>query len=332
MMQPTPPNLALDRRGLLAGAAALALAVPIGSATAQTAPAAGNANAYRFRIGAFNALVVSDGQIGFPAYPAYAPNATEAEVRAALTRNFMDPVTYTLDSNVLFVDTGRHRVLIDAGWAQAFNPAVGHAASRLAAAGVDPGSITTVVLSHGHPDHIGGLTTGEAARATYPNAEIVISEADWAQWTAATIDFGQMLIGDDFKPVFAGVAQRNLVGLRDRVRRVPFGREVVPGVTLEAAPGHTPGHAVVRIASGSDTLLYTADCFHDQAFDLDQPGWRTAFDLDPAQAEATRRRILDQAAADRLLLLGYHLPFPALAHVVRQGAAYRWMPARWSVG
>lgn len=332
MTQARLPILALNRRGVLGGATALVVAAPTGSGGAYTPMAAGNAGTYRFEIGAFNALVVSDGQIGFPAYPAYAPNASAAEVRAALTRNFMDPAIYTLDSNVLFVDTGRHRVLIDAGWAQGFNPAVGHAAARLAAAGVDPGSVTTVVLSHGHPDHIGGLTTGEATRATYPNAEIVISEPDWTQWTAASIDFGQMLIGDDFKPVFADAAQRNLVGLRDRVRRVPFGREVVPGVTLEAAPGHTPGHAVVRIASGSETLLYTADCFHDQAFDLDQPGWRTAFDLDPAQAETTRRRILDQSAADRLLLLGYHMPFPALAHVVRHGSAYRWIPARWSVG
>jgi glyoxylase-like metal-dependent hydrolase (beta-lactamase superfamily II) len=301
------------------------------SAQTQTAEAA-NAAVYRFRLGAFAVTVVSDGQIGFPAFPAYAPNAAEADVRAALTRNFMDPVAYTLDSNVILVDTGRHRVLIDAGWAQGFNPAVGHTATRLAAAGIDPGSIDTVVLSHAHPDHIGGLTTGERPQATFPRAEIVISEPEWAHWTASSIQFGQMLIGDDFKPVFMGAAQRNLVGLRDRVRRVPFGREIVPGITLEAAPGHTPGHGVVRIVSGRETLLYTADCFHDQAFDLDQPSWRTAFDFDPPAAEVTRRRILDQAAADRVMLIGYHMPFPALGHVVRVGDAYRWMPMRWLAG
>jgi glyoxylase-like metal-dependent hydrolase (beta-lactamase superfamily II) len=327
-----------ERRAVFAGAAAMLMSPGLAAPSlAQTSPSAAvaaalNTGVYRFRIGAFHALVVSDGQIGLPAYPAYAPNAAEADVRAALSRNFMDPVTYTLDSNVLFVDTGRHRVLVDAGWAQGFNPAVGHAAARLAASGIDPASITTVVLSHGHPDHIGGLTTGETAQATYPNAEIVISEPDWMQWTAESIAFGEMLIGDAFKPVFASAARRNLVGLRDRVRRVPFGREVVPGITLEAAPGHSPGHGVIRIASGMDTLLYTADCFHDQAFDLDQPNWRTAFDLDPALAEATRQRILDQAASDRLLLLGYHMPFPALGQAVKVSPSYRWVPKRWMVG
>lgn len=331
-------SMRIQRRSVLSAGTALiagaAMTPPVAARSAASPAAVNQTNAalYRFRVGDFAVTVISDGQIGFPAFPAYAPNATEADVRAALTRNFMDPVTYTLDNNVILLDTGRNRVLVDAGWAPGFNQAVGRTAARLVGAGIDPASIDTIVLSHAHPDHVGGLTTGERQRATYPNAEIVISEPEWAHWTAPDIQFGQMLIGEEFKPVFVGAAQRNLVGLRDRVRRVSFGREIVPGVTLEAAAGHTPGHGIVRIASGSETLLYTADCFHDQAFDLDQPNWRTAFDFDPTAAEATRRRILDQAAADRLLLLGYHMPFSAIGNVIRVGGAYRWVPKRFVAG
>ena len=114
----------------------------------------------------------------------------------------------------------------------------------------------------------------------------------------------------------------------DRIRRVGSG-EAVPGLTLEAAPGHTPGHSMVRVASGPSQLLVWGDIVHAAALQFQQPDWSIAFDTDPNQAAASRKRVFDQAAADRLLVAGMHLPFPGVGHVTRRGDGYGYVPQSW---
>ncbi len=287
-----------------------------------------NSALYRFKIGAFDAIAVSDGQVAFPAYPTYAPNAAKESVERSLKENFMPTDLYTLNFNALFVDTGRHKVLLDTGAGKELGTQLGRLASNLNVAGVEPEQIDTVILSHGHPDHIGGLITDEAL-LRFPNAQHFIAEAEWQFWTAEHISFGGMRIDDNFKQVFINAARTQLKPLAKRVTLFRPDCELVPGIHAVSAPGHTPGHCAILVSSGNAQLLHAADTFHNQAFDLDHPDWATAFDLEPDRAQETRLRLLDRSVADRTLLMAYHMPFPGIGHVRFKQGRYEWMPTPW---
>ena len=319
----------ITRRGLVGAAVSAAATGGLPGATAQAdeAPARTNAPIYEFAIGDIRAVAISDGQIAVPAWPTYAPDAPEEAVFSAMRRRFLSPPDYLLDANALLLDFGQRRILIDTGWGE-FAPQVGHLAARLPLAGVAQADIDLVVLSHIHPDHVGGLA-GEDGTPVYPNAEVAVAAAELDQWRDGP-DFGAMTVDDGFRPVF-GAAARTVLELGDRLRPVTGAQEIAPGLSLIPLPGHTRGHSGVRVASGGETVIYAADAFHDQAFDLDHPSWRTVFDHDPAQAAASRRALLDAAVADHAQLMAYHMPFPALGRVTRTATGYAWTPERWRI-
>ena len=287
-----------------------------------------NTAIYRFKIGEFDAISVSDGQVAFPAYPTYAPNATEEAVEQSLRENFMPVELYTLNCNALFIDTGRNKVLLDTGAGQELGAQLGRLATNLKTAGVEPEQIDTVVISHSHPDHIGGLITGDGL-LRFPNAQHFIAEAEWNFWTAEQIDFGSMPLDNNFKQVFVSAVRTHLYPLAKSVTLFGTDHELVPGIHAVAAPGHTPGHCTILVSSGNAQLLHTGDTFHNQAFDLDHPDWATAFDRDPGQAYKTRLRLLDQVSADRTLLMAYHMSFPGIGHIRVKNGRYDWVATPW---
>ncbi len=316
----------MTRRAALAGAA---MAGATAGASAAGGEARGNDGVYVHEQGAMRLTVLSDGQMGFPAWPAYAPDASEAAVHAAMRREGLAPPTYRLDANAVLIETGGRRLLVDTGWG-GFDPAVGRLPARLAAAGIAPATIDTVVLTHIHPDHVGGLLDAEG-RPAFPAAEIVVAEEELAQWRAR--DFGAMRIGEGFRPVFETAAAR-VLGLADRLRPVAGGATLAAGVRALALPGHTAGHMGLRLGpeAGEGAIVLAGDAVHDPAFDLAEPGWATVFDHDPARAEATRRGLLAEAASSGARLLGYHMPFPGIGRVAPAGRGWRWIPERWRVG
>ncbi|MGX7704335.1 MBL fold metallo-hydrolase [Methylobacterium sp. Gmos1] len=226
--------------------------------------------------------------------------------------------------NAFLVLGGPAPVLVDAGMGAGGPASLGQLPKALEACGVAPGDIGTVLVTHLHSDHVGGLT-GPDGSPLYPNAEVVIPEEEAAYWLA---DGAEARAPEGAKAGFRR-AQALVATYGDRIRRAGEG-EVLPGIEAILAPGHTPGHTAYRIQSGESSLLIWGDVVHLPAIQFVRPEAGVSFDVDGAIAAATRKRILDQAAADRLLVAGMHLEFPALGSVRRDGAGFAWVPEQWS--
>ncbi|MEM9782835.1 MAG: MBL fold metallo-hydrolase [Pseudomonadota bacterium] len=326
-----PEGPRLHRRGMLLGAAGLGLATATGGALIAQRPAAaasGLAQApyfYRFRVGDLIGTVVSDGilPLGDPTASFLGPSPDE--MRAMLTRNFLPTDNAVLEQNILVVDAGDQRILFDTGMgtSQMFGPTPGKLMSSLAAAGIEPGSITAIVCTHGHCDHVWGIMS-DAGERIFPNAQIWISEADFDFWT----DEAKLSATDPaWMAPFVEGARRNLMPNQDRMKFFTDGEEFLPGVQALFAPGHTVGHTAFIVTSGNDTLAVIGDLTHHHVILLETPLTQFAFDTDPAQSAATRVRVLDMIAAQRLPMIAYHFPWPGIGHVEKVGDGFRYHPA-----
>jgi glyoxylase-like metal-dependent hydrolase (beta-lactamase superfamily II) len=294
-----------------------------------TTPLNGN-GFYRFNIGDFRATVISDGYGPIPA-PIFAVNPSEAELAAVLKANFMRPVIQ-VTSNPLVVDTGRERVLVDTGFGEKIGPAFGGfpgLEANLRRAGITPESIDLVVISHGHLDHIGGLVTKSGA-LVFPKAQFVFVGMEWNYWTGTRYEseVNSSAMPDPFKKGTIAAA-KNLPLVVDRCRFVKQDGEITSGVHYVPAPGHSPFHSAILFTSGNDQFMHMGDIAHNPVTSLQHPDWTPVFDYEPAQAIKSRKAILDRVATDRLMVMGFHFPFPAIGHVVRRDTAYHWEAAQW---
>jgi glyoxylase-like metal-dependent hydrolase (beta-lactamase superfamily II) len=204
-------------------------------------------------------------------------------------------------------------------------PTLGRLAGNLAAVGVKPEDIDTILVTHLHPDHVGGLVDG-SGQAVFPKAELVVHAADATHWSDETVLANAP---DGQEKQFVLLSRATLAAYRDCTRTITGG-EPFPGITAVPAPGHTSGHTGWLIASAGDALLIWGDIVHLPGVQFAHPEAGMAFDVDGAQAIATRRRIMDMAATDRLRVAGMHLDFPSFGHVVRAGGAYAFVPEVWA--
>jgi glyoxylase-like metal-dependent hydrolase (beta-lactamase superfamily II) len=308
-----------------------------GSAQAEDARQPGaeplNGNGfYRFKIGEFQATVISDGYGPIPVGPIFAMNASEAELAPVLKANFMEPVIQATN-NPLVVDTGRERILVDTGFGEKIGPPFGSfpgLEENLRRAGITLDSIDLVVISHCHLDHIGGLVTKSGTLA-FPKAQFVFVDTEWNYWTGNRYEseINSSPMPDPFKQATIAAAE-NLPPVAGRSRFVKPGGEITSGVQYISAPGHSPAHAAILFTSGNEQFMHMGDIAHNPVTSLQHPDWTPIFDYDPAQAIKSRKAILDRVATDGIMVMGYHFPFPAIGHVVRHGAAYHWEAAQWS--
>ncbi|WP_101068529.1 MBL fold metallo-hydrolase [Roseovarius salinarum] len=317
LMKPT-------RRELLKlAAAAPALAMPAAARAELGKPHGPNPAHFRFSVGDARVTVVSDGYFSLPT-DGLAVNADREEVKAFLKRHFLSPEDGYSHTNHLYIDTGDARVLVDVGSGNRFMPTTGRLMQNLEAAGIDPFEITHVVITHAHPDHIWGIRDG-FDEAVIPGANYIIGQAEHDYWMQdGLVD---RVPAEDQQFVLGAVNSIEVTGADWTFAQ--DGHEVVPGVTLFDTPGHTPGHMSVRVDSGDASLIATGDALTHAYTNFARPGWYNNFDHDGEQTVATRRKLLDMAAADRTPILGYHFPFPGVGHVQRDGDAYRFVPALW---
>jgi glyoxylase-like metal-dependent hydrolase (beta-lactamase superfamily II) len=276
------------------------------------------ASYYRFQMGGFECVCLGDGGHAYTVESFFA-NVPIVQAEEALrqrnlpTDHIWTPYTY------LFVNTGKHRVLVDMG-AGSLLETTGRLLPNMEAAGIEPAAIDSVVITHAHPDHIGGMLDS-SQNLVYANARYFIWEEEWQFWFSESA-------AEKANEWFATFAREHLQPVTDRVTLVSDESDILPGVRVLAAPGHTPGHMVVSFSSADEQLLYLGDTVL-HPLHLEHPHWLPVYDILPEKAVASKRRILDYAADQRAWVIGQHFPpFPSLGHIVRQGAAWRWQPVQ----
>jgi glyoxylase-like metal-dependent hydrolase (beta-lactamase superfamily II) len=294
-------------------------------AQAPAQPAAQAPGFYRFRVGGFTVTMVHDGFFNRPV-EGFVRNAPLAEVQAVLAESFLPGDQLRVPFTITFVQRGDMLAVFDAGnGVTPANATNGKMIGNMAAAGIDPARVTHVIQSHFHGDHINGLLNAENGRA-FPNAEVIVPAPEWAWWT----DEGNTTRSPEGqRGNFANTARR-FAPYRDRIRQIQPGGEVLPGITSIAAPGHTPGHTLYRVADGNAQLLFLADLTNRPEIMAPRPDWQIVFDFDGEMAAQGRRRVLDMAATDRVRVSGYHFPFPATGFIGRQGNGFRFVPSDWT--
>jgi glyoxylase-like metal-dependent hydrolase (beta-lactamase superfamily II) len=326
----------LTRRHLFAGAAA-AGAVFAGSKTivspaSAAAPAAGTQNAgwYRYKVGDFEVTVVTDGQGSAPLPDSYVTNTPKDTVAKDLAAQFLpnDKAIHTYTPVV--INTGSKLVAIDTGlglgaYAQSKGK-LGQYQANLKAAGIDTNNIDVVIISHFHGDHINGLI-GPDNKPIFANAEIMVPETEWAFWMDES---NVSKLPEPAKGQIKNPA-RVFGALGDKVTKYQGKKDLVPGITSLFTPGHTHGHHSHIVSSGNSTLLVQADVTAGAAMlFVRNPDWQFVFDSDKPLAVETRKKVYDMASADKMMVQGYHLPFPAVGNVEKVGNGYRLVPATWN--
>jgi len=288
-------------------------------------PVAQQPGLHHRRVGDIIVTSVSDGYLD--GSNSALQNITPEETAAMLVGAFR-PTPRRGSVNTFLIWSAGRLALIDTGCGPKMQASAGKLFANLAAAHVAPAEIDTVLLTHMHPDHSNGLADAQGA-AIFMQAELGLHAAELAYWQ----DPASAVIAAETKqgvPYF-DMARVQIAPYTDRLRPFEDGAEVFPGVTAVHLPGHTPGHCGYRIASGAETLLIWGDIVHVPEVQVPRPEVGMQFDVEPARAVATRRRVFDMVATDRLLVAGMHLHFPACAHLLREGDGYRLVPDAWAL-
>ena len=281
---------------------------------------------YALRVGDIDVLVISDGVLPITAVTV-ATNAAPADLSAWLKDMYLPPEVLDWPLNVAVVRSGGQTVLIDSGLGTEFPdfPRAGQLAMRLQAAGISPSSVTDVVLTHLHMDHIGGLLVDGLRNQLRPDLRVHLASAEAEFWEAP--DFSRTVMPSPIPDVLRRTATQFLDVYRGQLRTFETEYEVAPGVTMVRTGGHTPGHSIVRIESRGEALTFAGDAVFQPGFD--NPEWQNGFEHDPEESARVRIRLLTELAASGEQLVATHLPFPSVCHVAVTSDGFRMVPAVW---
>lgn len=277
---------------------------------------------YTFNVGDFKCVSISDGSqlIDAQMLPTFFVGSTVDELARTLRRHGLSPDSFDLQSNCLLIDTGGERILVDSGGGSVYHSVLGKVVPGLAAAGYQPGDIDTIVLTHGHLDHVcGGLDKDGAF--VFPNARQIMARGEWEYWTEETdaAAMGAALVAD------VQFTQDCLRALRSQMTLIEPGDEIAPGIRSIATPGHTRDHMSLAVTSGADRLICVADTM-DLPIHIERTTWHPAWDQAPEQAMTSRRMLLRRAVEEDALIHAFHFPFPGLGYVREDGDGWRFEP------
>lgn len=322
----------LSRRSLLSAAtiavaapAALQLS-PVGSPFFPEANAAEAGDkslraVHRFNVGNLRVSVIDDARFTFPA-PAFAVNQEPGTIESFLQQYGLAQDFVSLHMQVTLVESGSHKVLLDTGMGDVTFPGNGADNGRLIsslwALGVAPKDITDVIISHGHPDHIGSCSKN--GEPLFKNARYHIPPAELDFWTQKPDS------DDPFFKFMLAVGNEQLLPVKELISPYTDGDEIVPGITAIAAPGHTIAHHAFLLHDGDHKLLHLMDSAVHYLVGTEQPDWALAVELDSDQAAATRNTLFKQAVDQQLLVAGYHFPFPGIGRLIQQNNSWRYIP------
>lgn len=270
---------------------------------------------YHFQVGSIDCWAVSDAaQQGIELMDNWRFTADQAAIDQALSEHHIRADGVPIDWLCLLMKCAGQYVLVDTGSGPGINDNVGHLLDNLYAIGVEATSISTVIISHSHFDHIGG-TMDAHGQPAFPNARVVLGQGE-RELLALKPPVPQALYE---------AAQRYIPALASKLEYVADGAEILPGVRTRSMPGHTPGSTAVEIVSDGARLLFTGDLFY-HAMQVEHPDWCSQYDLDPTQAAVSRKRIYRMAVNEGLLILPSHAPLPGIGRITWDGASYRWQP------
>lgn len=281
---------------------------------------------YAVQVGDIDVLVISDGVLPITS-KTMATNADDAEFLDWLDDRFLPPDVLDWPLNVVVVRSGDRTILVDAGLGLEFPdfPRAGQLGRRMAAAGIDPADVTDVVLTHLHMDHVGGLLTEGLKERLRPDLQIHVASREAEFWESP--DFSRTDMPAPVPDVLRRVAAQFLAEYRGQMRTFETEYEVAPGVLVARTGGHTPGHSVVRLASGGDRLTFAGDAVFAPGFD--NPEWHNGFEHDPEESARVRINLLRELAATGESMVATHLPFPSVCRVATAGDVFRCVPTVW---
>jgi glyoxylase-like metal-dependent hydrolase (beta-lactamase superfamily II) len=305
-------TIRVDRRKFMAAAAGLiAAGVLPKSVMALAGP-------YKFKQGAYDVTVVSDGTLLLPV--ALIDSGGKPEEVAKLLGSMVQGDNVQLEASPLLLKSATDTILIDTGSGQGFQPTAGKIADSLKAAAIDPATITKVIFTHAHPDHLWG-TTGADGKSPYTNASFHMAETEHNFWAAPDL---ASKMPKSMEGMVKGTAAQ-LAAIKEKINLFKTGIELLPGIGVLNTAGHTPGHVSFELAGG-DGLIVLGDAFPNPNVFFAHPDWKFAFDADHDGATATRKTILDMASAGKKKLLGYHWPYPGIGMAEKKDGAYVYVP------
>jgi glyoxylase-like metal-dependent hydrolase (beta-lactamase superfamily II) len=297
-------------------------ALPVRSASDELVP-----SRYALKVGDIDVLVISDGVLPLPTQM-LGHNADPAVRAGWLKDMFLPPDAFDWALNAVVVRSGGKTILIDAGLGSDPDlhlPRAGQLIKRLEAAGIDLAAVTDVVLTHMHMDHVGGLLVDGVKQRLRPDLRIHGAAAEVKFWESP--DFSHVSMPPGFPDALRATAKQFAKEYRSQLRTFEEKSEVAPGVVVHRTGGHTPGHSVVRLASGGDRLMFAGDAVFPVSFD--HPEWHNGFEHDPEEATRVRIRLMRELAETGALLVATHMPFPSVGRVAAAGELFRWVPAWW---
>jgi glyoxylase-like metal-dependent hydrolase (beta-lactamase superfamily II) len=283
---------------------------------------------FTFGVGGAQVSVVSDG--AFVMQPAQVfPEVPKRELEEAAKAAHLSPDAYPGQVNVLLVRRGNDVILIDTGCGRGYSPTTGFLLPNLARAGVRPSDVTHVILTHAHPDHVGGLRD-EQGRPTFGRAKVYVNRDEHDFWTSPDPRMPGTLAPASMQAQVIKIATAAFAGIRESLELVKPDDTIAGLVKVIDARGHTPGHIALRIGTtAGDSVLHLGDALFVPPLQLKHPEWHALFDADPVLAATARRRLFDLVAEEQMLVCPAHAPFPAVGYIDREADAYRWTPKVW---